>query len=149
MLVDIDHLRMIIEMHGHNSGDAAVVCVGEALRQCVRENDVSARVGESEFMIFRPHCEASDAVRIAEQILLQLSNQKMSIAGVKLAVTIGIATHRGANTSFAQLYRNAHGALYQARLEGKTNIGIFDSGTAVLAARDPSSALDAAASFKF
>jgi diguanylate cyclase (GGDEF)-like protein len=127
LLVDIDHLRMIIEMQGQNSGDAVVVRVAEALRQCIREHDVSARVGESEFMIFRPDCEASAAIRIAEQILLHLSNQKMSIAGVKLAVTIGIATHQGAKTDFAQLYRNAHAALYQARLGGKTNIGIFES----------------------
>jgi diguanylate cyclase (GGDEF)-like protein len=128
LLVDIDHLRMIIEMQGQNSGDAVVVRVTDALHQCVRENDVCARVGESEFMIFRPDCEASDAVRVAEQFLLQLSNQKMSIAGVKLAVTIGIATLQATKSDFVQLYRNAHAALYQARLEGKTNVGIFKSG---------------------
>jgi diguanylate cyclase (GGDEF)-like protein len=127
-LVDIDHLRMIIEMQGQNNGDAVVVRVADALRKCVGENDVCARVGESEFMIFRPHCDASDAVRVAEQILLQLSNQKMSIAGVKLAVTIGIATLQETKSDFVQLYRNAHAALYNARLGGKADVGIFEPG---------------------
>lgn len=126
LLVDIDHLRMIIEMHGQNSGDAAVVRVSEALRLCIREHDVSARVGESELMIFRPNCGEGGAIKVAEGISLQLSDQKMSIAGVKLAVTIGVATQRGEQADFMRLYTNAHTALYRARLEGKTNVGIFE-----------------------
>jgi len=129
LLVDIDQLRMIVEMQGQNNADAAVMRVADALRRCVHDDDVCARLGESEFMMFRPHCEAGDTVGVAEQIVLQLSRQKMSIAGVKLAVTIGIATRQDKG-DFAQLYRNAHRALYQARREGKTEIGIFESGAA-------------------
>jgi hypothetical protein len=42
-------------------------------------------------MAFRPDCDTAGAQEIAERILLGLSSQKMGLAGVELAVTIGIA----------------------------------------------------------
>jgi GGDEF domain-containing protein len=81
-------------------------------------------------MAFRPDCDTAGAQEIAERILLGLSSQKMGLAGVELAVTIGIAAYAGPNADFSGMYRDAQAALYQARVDGKSNIGLFETGAA-------------------
>ena len=81
-------------------------------------------------MVFCPECDRGDALELAERILARLSSQKMPLARVKLAVTIGIAVHDGANADFSQMYRDAHSALYEARVEGKSSIGLIAPTTA-------------------
>ena len=129
LLVDIDHLKMIIGMHGHSLGEAVVACTAEAIRHCSDQGEVCARLGEGEFMAFRSDCDTAGAYEIAERILQKLSTQGMAFAGVELAVTIGIAANDGANTDFSRMYRDAHAALYRARVDGKSNIGLFCQGT--------------------
>ena len=74
-------------------------------------------------MAFRSDCDTVGAYEIAERILYKLSTQGMALAGVELAVTIGIAASDGANTDFSRMYRDAHAALYRARVDGKSNVG--------------------------
>jgi len=130
LLVDIDHLKMIVGMHGHSAGDAVIARTADAVRPSIGESQVCARVGEGEFMVFCPECDRGDALDLAERILARLSSQKMPLARVKLAVTIGIAVHDGANADFSQMYRDAHSALYEARVEGKSSIGLIAPTTA-------------------
>jgi GGDEF domain-containing protein len=55
----------------------------------------------------------------------KLSKQEMLLAGVRFSVSIGIAVDRGTEADFARMYREADEALYQARKEGKSSIGLF------------------------
>lgn len=80
-------------------------------------------------MVFFPNCDTDGALEIAERMLLRLPSQKMGLAGVELAVMIGIAAHEGVNADFSRMHRDAYAALYQARIEGKSNIGLFAQGT--------------------
>ena len=41
-------------------------------------------------------------------------------------MTIGIAANDGDNGDFSRMYRDAHAALYRARVDGKSNIGLFE-----------------------
>jgi GGDEF domain-containing protein len=78
---------------------------------------------------FSPTAIQTALSKLQERILLRLSSQKMGLAGVELAVMIGIAAHEGVNADFSRMYRDAYAALYQARIEGKSNIGLFAQGT--------------------
>jgi diguanylate cyclase (GGDEF)-like protein len=124
VLVDIDHLRMIIGMHGHSTGDAVVARTAEAIRQSIHEGEVCARLGEGEFMVFCPERDKGGALEIAERIMAALRSQEMPLADVEPAVTIGIAAYHGGNNNFSQMYRDAHAALYQAKIEGRSSIGL-------------------------
>ena len=75
-------------------------------------------------MIFAPDCDADSAAAAAKSILARLPRQGMPLAGVRFTVSIGIAVHNGVSADFAQMYRDADAALYQAR-EDKTRIGLF------------------------
>ena len=124
LLVAIDHLKMIVAMQGHSAADAVVVCTAEAVRQSVHDGDICARLGEGEFMVFSADCDMDCAKQTAERILDRLRQQKIPLAGVNPTVSIGITSHE-ADTDFSRMYHAADEALYQARFEGKSCIGVF------------------------
>lgn len=124
LLIDIDDLKLINDMHGHTTGDAVIARTAEAIRESIREGDECARLGGGGFIFFAPDCDADSAAVIAKSILGNLSKQGMPLAGVRFTVSIGIAVHDGANVDLAQMYRDADTALYQAK-ENKTRIGLF------------------------
>jgi diguanylate cyclase (GGDEF)-like protein len=63
LFVDVDDLKGINDRHGHEAGDKAIVAVGEALRVCSRNNDIVARVGGDEFLVFAADCRSVDGLR--------------------------------------------------------------------------------------
>lgn len=121
LLVDVDNLKMINDLRGHVAGDAVIARTAETIRQSIREGDECARLGGDEFIIFAPDCDLDGAKEIARQILEKL----MPLAGVKFSVSIGIALHEGTDADFAKVYHDADEALYQARADGKSRIGLF------------------------
>jgi diguanylate cyclase (GGDEF)-like protein len=124
LLVDIDHLKMIVGMRGRNTGDALVAYTADAIRQSVDEGDICARLGDGEFMVFSTDCDMARAEQTAERILVRMSRQGLVLGGAEARVSIGIATHDRADTDFSRMYRDADGALYQAKFEGKSCVGV-------------------------
>jgi diguanylate cyclase (GGDEF)-like protein len=125
LLVDIDHLKMIVGMRGRNTADAVVAYTADAIRQSVGEGDICARLGDGEFMVFSADCDLDRAEQTAERILVGISRQGVVTGGAKVTVSIGIATQdHAADTDFSRMYRDADGALYQAKFEGKSCIGV-------------------------
>jgi diguanylate cyclase (GGDEF)-like protein len=125
LLVDIDNLKIINDMHGHATGDAVIAITAEAIRESIRDGDVCARMGGDEFLIFAPECDSGEAPEIAKRILARLSERSMLVAGARFSVSIGIALHEGASVDFAQMYQDADVALYQARAKGKSHIELL------------------------
>jgi len=123
LLVDIDNLKMINDLRGHATGDAVIAIAGEAVRESIRAGDECARLGGDEFLIFAPDCDEDDATKIAKNITARLSS--MRLAGAAFSVSIGIVVQDGAGADFAQMYRDADVALYQAREDGKGRMGVF------------------------
>ena len=125
LLIDIDHLKMIVGMRGRSTADVVVACTADAIRQSARDGDICARLGEGEFMVFSTDCDMNLAKETAERILVRLSRQEYALAGLKPALSIGIS-HERASTDFSRMYRDADEALYQTRVEGKSCIGMFE-----------------------
>jgi diguanylate cyclase (GGDEF)-like protein len=129
LLVDVGNLKLVNDTRGHATGDAVIAHTAETIRESIREGDECARLGGDEFIVFAPDCDMEGAKEIARQILTRLSKHEMPLAGVKFGVSIGIAVHHGSDADFSQMYREADDALYQARAEGKSRIGLFAPST--------------------
>ena len=125
LLVDVDNLKMINDLRGHATGDAVIALTAEAVRESIRAGDQCARFGGDEFLIFAPDCDVDQATQIANRIMGRLSGQSMPLAGARFSVSIGIVVHDGAHADFDRMYRDADAALYKAREEGKSRIGVF------------------------
>ncbi|HVQ19209.1 MAG TPA: GGDEF domain-containing protein [Actinomycetes bacterium] len=71
--IDIDQLRHVNEVAGHESGDDVVVAVSDALRSVTRGTDIVARWGGDEFCIIGPGSGMSPVElerRLRERLLL-------------------------------------------------------------------------------
>lgn len=120
---------MINDLRGHVAGDAVIARTANSVRESIRQGDVCARLGGDEFLVFASDCDAVGAEKIARKILARLSKHEMPLARVNFSASIGIAVHKGPDTDFARMYREADEALYEARAEGKSRIGLFAPST--------------------
>ncbi len=72
LVVAIDDLPSIREAYGHDIADTAVVAVGQALDQCLRESDIVGRVAPDQFGVIVSRCPERDVFIAAEMILARV-----------------------------------------------------------------------------
>lgn len=126
LLIDIDGLKLINDTRGHATGDAVIALTAEAIRESMREGDECARLGGDEFFVFAADCDTDEAMAMAQRIIDKLSKPTMPMVGATASVSIGVAVLDGTDADFSRMYSDADHALYQARYEGKSRIGLFE-----------------------
>jgi len=52
--VDLDGFKQINDRHGHAAGDEALQAFASGVRDLIRSDDVFARIGGDEFLLFLP-----------------------------------------------------------------------------------------------
>jgi diguanylate cyclase (GGDEF)-like protein len=125
LLIDIDGLKLINDTRGHATGDAVIAVTAEAVRASLRAGDECARLGGDEFFVFAADCDTKEAMAMAQRILAKLAKPPMPLTGATPSVSIGVVVLDGVDAEFSRMYRDADHALYQARYEGKSRIGLF------------------------
>jgi len=70
--IDIDGLKSVNDVYGHDDGDALIVTIGRALEAYVREADSLVRIGGDEFILILPNCEIKKANDILSRSLAWL-----------------------------------------------------------------------------
>ena len=117
ILIDLDGLKEINDLHGHEAGDIALRAVADSLRKVCRISDVAARFGGDEFAVLAPLTAAPEALKLAERIRTALKEHS---PGAPLSVSIGVADNGdGSVTQPETLYATADKALYTAKEGGK------------------------------
>lgn len=123
LFIDIDDFKTVNDGYGHDTGDRLLIEVASRLGNCVRPEDLVARVGGDEFAVVieegSPSGEA--AVGVAERILAAME-APFDLAGheTHIGVSIGIASYEGSMSADADLLlRQADIAMYHAKASGK------------------------------
>ena len=124
LFVDVDHFKTYNDHYGHPQGDAALVQVGRALRDCVRRpDDEAARYGGEEFVLVLPDTDLASAQKVASDVFSAIAALKVPHRGGidgQLTVSIGIAVSAQAGIdSPAALIDAADQALYLAKAGGR------------------------------
>lgn len=117
LFVDIDHFKRINDDHGHAAGDSVLMEVAARLSAIVRAEDLVARVGGDEFVVWAPGLAPADAEALAARLVAVVAETPFSSAQQFLTVTatVGIATGEGTE----ELIRAADIALYRAKRTGR------------------------------
>jgi diguanylate cyclase (GGDEF)-like protein len=90
-LVDIDHFKHVNDGHGHAAGDTVLVEVARRLSEVMRDDDVVARWGGEEFLIYMPGGGAPQAQALAERVLQAVGGRPVALAnGQSLRVTVSV-----------------------------------------------------------
>ncbi|EGD17340.1 diguanylate cyclase (GGDEF) domain-containing protein [Xanthomonas hortorum ATCC 19865] len=59
-LIDLDHFKLINDVHGHATGDAVLKALASASKLALRTQDRLGRLGGEEFLLVLPGCNAEE-----------------------------------------------------------------------------------------
>ena len=140
LFLDLDRFKLVNDTLGHGVGDRLLQDVADRLLRCVRKSDCLARaeddcppslvsrLGGDEFTIMLSDIEHfQDVARVARRILDTVS-VPYSLEGqeVFVSTSIGISLYPFDATTASDLIRNADGAMYQAKEQGRNGYQIYD-----------------------
>lgn len=129
LFVDLDGFKPINDRLGHKAGDAVLRQTAKLFQGCLRNGDLVARYGGDEFVFLLNNVKApSDAVRVAERILAKVQAPINVGESVKVGASIGIALSTNIHERAEDLIRDADGAMYRAKAQGKNCYVISDQG---------------------
>ncbi len=120
--VDLDNFKLVNDVHGHQTGDEALLAVRELLLQFTRPVDLVARLGGDEFAIWLENAEERIAVARCNDLLgASLSLNHFSGRPDKpLHMSLGVAVHNGASgETLEELIARADKAMYEVKRDGK------------------------------
>ena len=122
LMLDLDHFKLVNDVHGHQRGDAVLIELAERVRRTVRDVDTLARYGGEEFVVVLPETDEKGAVQAAERINAVVRRHAFGVADeepLEITVSIGVALFPAHGTSSAGLLRRADEALYTAKHAGR------------------------------
>ena len=121
LLVDLDSLKAINDLHGHAAGDELLRAVAQRLNDAIGGADTVARLGGDEFGIVQVEGLQPEAVlRLAERIRtaiaapVDIGDQQLSVSA-----SIGVALCPDHGDTEQELLRRADVALYTVKRRGK------------------------------
>ncbi len=78
VLIDVDHFKIVNDLHGHLAGDKALRAIAHVFRIFLRDYDLAGRFGGEEFAVLLPQTSAADARQIAERVRLHIAEMPIS-----------------------------------------------------------------------
>jgi diguanylate cyclase (GGDEF)-like protein len=133
MFSDIDYFKQINDTLGHDVGDLLLQQVGDRLLLCVREGDSVARFGGDEFVVLlealsHDACEASEQAQVIAQKMRVSIGKTFYLNGhtYDTSISIGVVIFSGDQEPIGAILKKADLAMYQAKLEGRNTVRMFD-----------------------
>lgn len=120
IILDIDHFKMVNDLHGHLTGDAVLQSAGSAIAAAVGERGCVCRWGGEEFAVLIPDCR--DLSQETETLLavIRAVSVPTEQSAVTVTVSIGAALAcRTENITAVQLVNAADACLYRAKERGR------------------------------
>ncbi|HYM68290.1 MAG TPA: sensor domain-containing diguanylate cyclase, partial [bacterium] len=123
VMVEIDRFKLANDHFGHLQGDAILRAVADVLKKNSRAGDLAARFGGDEFMLLLPVASKAAAVQIAERVRHHV-HEIPGPDGVRLTVSIGLASMPEDGRTASALVEAADRAMYEAKYIGGNRVNI-------------------------
>lgn len=118
--LDLDDFKVINDSHGHQTGDAVLRLVADAMRSSVRQADVVGRLGGDEFAVLMPETDASLADAAAKRLAAGL--RQVFKGTPTVTASIGVVSCSAPESNADELLRRADQAMYEAKRAGKDRV---------------------------
>jgi diguanylate cyclase (GGDEF)-like protein len=118
---DLDHFKLLNDVHGHDTGDRALRLFARVLRDSVRPSDIVARYGGEEFVVVLPDCTIDQAYAVIDRVRGRLADAQHGGTVPPFTVSFGIAPG-DADLTFGQVVEEADALLLRAKAEGRDRV---------------------------
>ena len=131
-VIDLDNFKQVNDMFGHAVGDVVLIKTATMLRAMFRSNDVVARFGGDEFLIFTPRVNDINIIYAKAEMIIETIRNEIGneYPEAHLTTSMGIACS-DEKMSVGNLFKAADIALYKAKQSGKNKYCISMSGQQV------------------
>jgi diguanylate cyclase (GGDEF)-like protein len=128
-VIDLDHFKSINDRCGHAAGDKVLKDFATVCRQTLRDTDIFGRWGGEEFLLVMPGAPLDLAVVALERLRAVAMKIELPAtgAGLRVAMSVGLASYEASVTSLDELIARADAALYKAKHEGRDLVRVDEA----------------------
>ena len=121
VIVDLDHFKQANDNYGHTFVDQEQQYMANKLSHSIRGEDMAARVGGDEFLIFLEY--KVDLEAAIQRIFRTLTGE---FNGFPISLSMGIAKTEDGEREYEELFHRADQALYAVKRGGRGNYRYYD-----------------------
>lgn len=125
IMLDIDHFKLVNDVHGHGVGDLVLCDVARIVSENIRSADTCFRAGGEEFVVIAHATDLQHARRLAERLRVAVHESHYELAAgsanVSVTASFGLAEYLPGETRDAILKRTDD-ALYEAKRSGRNRL---------------------------
>ena len=119
--LDLDHLKQINDVYGHNYGDIAIKAIAEVLKNNARSIDIAARMGGEEFNLILPGVDSAGGLVAAERIRKAIEGVELEKIG-HITASLGVATYLEHSDDLDELLELTDQAMYESKRKGRNRV---------------------------
>ena len=124
LFLDIDNFKAINDTYGHLEADKVLQKIGMTLRGLFRENDIVARFGGDEFIVYMKSAGGMQVVTEKAAGIIHAANEIKIGSAAPVCCSIGITGITGRGVSYESVLKRADAALYEAKENGKNQYAV-------------------------
>jgi len=124
LMLDIDHVKKINDLHGHLAGDYVLKEVARIIQQRIRRDEVLARYGGEEFAVILPETTLEGARALADGLREKIEESRFVFQGetIRVTISIGVAMLHDDDRTSLDLIKRADEKLYGAKRAGRNRV---------------------------
>jgi len=128
LVLDLDHLKEVVDTHGHLVGSRTIATVGRLIAEQIRPGDVAARFGGDEFVAVLPSTDTDPARDVAERIRAAVAACRvpdgLSVDITEVTASLGVATAPRHASDPDGLFRAADAAMYDVKRRRRNGVAV-------------------------
>ena len=126
LMMDLDHFKQINDVHGHLSGDQALIHFAQLIKVAAGGTGLAIRYAGDEFMVLLPETGKDAALQVGERVLQGCHEAPLCLEEgptvVPLTPSIGVASAPEDAQTARSLIQKADAALYHAKQAGRNRL---------------------------
>lgn len=115
IVLDVDGLKLVNDIFGHDCGDTQLIHVAKLLTSCFRERDIIARIGGDEYAVLLHDADTKTVKEICERVQNRIMADNLE-SNPPLSLSIGFAVNGDPKVPMRELFKQADHNMYREKL---------------------------------